>query len=113
MSWGEWESYWAQMPNTVRALYGTFSRIWFPWFKYEIRIEARGQLCAEDPASRAIAYHMWNHGMRRGWRYISWRCDMDGEPYGGGPKSGPAPRDFCFKKYGLPHRNPERQEKRA
>lgn len=99
----EWQSHWASIPNSVRALYGTFKRTGFPWTTKEVEIEAWGQLCFDDAAARACAYHMWNHEMRTGWKFVSWRCVMDREPVGG-KLSGVAPADFSFEKYGLPRR---------
>src|SRR5258708_3402165 len=74
----------ASMPNSVRALYGTFQSTSFPWRKKELLIEAWGQLCFDAAANNAIAYHMWNHDIRSGWKFLSWRVEMDGEPVGGG-----------------------------
>lgn len=98
----EWNAHWDAMPNSVRALYATFRSTRFPWRTEEIQIEAWGQLCFDDAAARAVAYHMWNHRMRTDWVYLSWRVEMDGPCLGGAKKSGVAPDDFQLSKYGPP-----------
>jgi hypothetical protein len=95
----EWNAHWDVMPNSVRALYGTFERWGIPFLKKEIRIEAWGQLCFDEAACNAIAYHMHNHGMRSGWRFVSWRCEMDGPVIGGAKLTGAAPPDFNIYNY--------------
>ena len=95
----EWNAHWASMPNSVDALYGLF---WFwplPFIIVERRIEAWGQLCFDDAANNAIAFFMYNHGMRHGWRYLSWRCEMSSTPAHGGKLSGKAPKNFNIYDY--------------
>lgn len=97
-----WNEHWDAMPNSVRALYATFSPKWLPFIKIEKRIRAWGQLCFDAAAARAVASHMYNEGMRSGWIYRSWRCEMDGPCEDGAKKSGFPPSDFSIAKYGPP-----------
>lgn len=94
-----WVQHWDGIPNSVHALYGTFQMTRFPWLKKKIRIEAWGQLCFDEAANNAIAYHMYNYNMRTGWKYMSWRVEMDGPPQGGGKLSGTAPDNFNIFNY--------------
>lgn len=88
------------MPNSVSQLYGHF-RCWlFPFVKIKLKIDGWGQLCFDDAAARAIAYHMCNNNMRYGWTYVSWSVDMNGPCVGGAKRKGLAPRDFSIAKYG-------------
>lgn len=89
-----WQQHWASMPNSVRGLYATFQKRGFPWTEKEVRIEAWGQLCFDEAACRAVAYHMHNNRMVIGWKFISWRCEMDGPLTGGAKLSGEPPADF-------------------
>lgn len=97
-----WNARFDALPNSVRALYATFERTWFPLLTKEVLIEGWGQLCFDNAAAKTVAYHMWNHGMRTGWRYLSWRVEMDGPCVGGAKTSGLAPADFSVAKYGPP-----------
>lgn len=98
----EWNAHWDSLPNSVGALYATIQSTTFPWRKKEIKIDGRGQLCFDEAAARAVAYHLWNHEMRTGWVYLSWRVEMDKPCVGGAKKSGMAPADFSIAKYGPP-----------
>lgn len=97
-----WNERWDSMPNAVRALYIKVRLKWFRWAVIEIRVEAWGQLCFDEAAASAAANHMWNHGMRAGWEYVSWRVEMDGPLVGDAKMSGLAPADFSLAKYGPP-----------
>lgn len=94
----EWVSHWAAMPNSVRALYGIFRR---GNKTVEVQIEAWGQLCFDDAANRAIAYHMHNHprDIPSGYYYVGWRCEMDGPLLGGAKRTGDAPTNFDIYNY--------------
>lgn len=103
----EFAQHYAGLSNNVRALYATFAMPgtprWFKWcvppITWEERIEAWGQLCFDEAAWNAVAYHMYNKKMTLA-RFVSWRCEMDGEPVGGGKTFGWAPPDFDLLKYG-------------
>jgi hypothetical protein len=88
-------NHYADMPNNVRALYATFKSTFIPFVKREERIEAMGQLCFDEAACRAVAYHMHNKRMENRWQFVSWRCEMDGPLIGDRAKlNGIAPSDF-------------------
>jgi hypothetical protein len=92
--------HWDAMPNSVRALYATVHPVGFPWLKKEIRVEAWGQLCFDDAAARHTARQMRRNHMGRGWKFLSWRVEMDGPLVGPNAKmSGKAPDDFSVEKY--------------
>lgn len=104
------ESYFMGMVNNVRALYaqisppGTFGLI-----RKWVRVEAWGQLCTDEAAAKATAYHMHNrlpdHG--KGWKFHKWRCEMDGPLVGNKAKlNGDAPKDFAISDYVRTDRNP-------
>lgn len=87
----EWKSYWDRMPNSVSALYAIVEYKAFPALsRKEIRVDAWGQLCFDEAAGRATAYHVFNkfplHG--KGWRMISWRVEMDGPCVGNAKMEG-------------------------
>lgn len=89
-----WNEHWDSMPNATRALYATFGLSWFPLPLRTVRIEGWGQLGNGSPTM--VAYHMWNHGMRRGWKFLLWRAEqMDGSV-----RTGKAPADFSVERYG-------------
>ena len=90
--------HYASIPNNVRALYATFEWRFFPFIRKEVKIEAWGQLCFDDAAAQATAYHMHNNKMNA-WTYISWRCEMDGPCVGGAKLSGSAPQNFDIYDY--------------
>ncbi len=100
----EWNTHWDAMPNSVRALYSTFRSTGFLRREKEVLIEARGQLCFDEAAARATAYHMHNNGMRTGWEFISWRCEMDGPLIGRAKLAGGAPPNFDIYDY-VPRRH--------
>ena len=87
------------MPNAVDALYARIGLSWLPFITWEIEIEARGQLCFDEAAANATAFHMYNNGMRRGFRFVSWRVDMSGPLVGRAKRSGLAPEDFKISNY--------------
>jgi hypothetical protein len=91
-----WNEHWDSMPDATRALYATICRTLLPWLPKEIEIEAWGQLGHETAAAQATAWHMHNHGMRTGWRYLGWRAVMSD----GTERRGKAPLDFSVENYG-------------
>ncbi len=105
----EWQAHWASMPNSVRALYATFKKIGFPWTEKEERIEAWGQLCFDDAACRAVSYWMHNKRMGGKWKFVSWRCEMDGPCVGGAKLNGEPPPDFDV--YSIDHLRQHRDER--
>lgn len=93
-----WNERWDSMPNATRALYATFGPSWFPLPILTLQMEGWGQLGNGSPS--VVAYHMYNHGMRRGWKFLSWRA----EQVDGTVRTGKPPADFSIEKYGPPKR---------
>lgn len=93
----EFQNHFASMPNAVDGLYCTFALRFLPFIKWEVEMEAWGQLCFDSAACGVASQYMKNNKMTSYAKFVSWRVEMSGPLVGGAKMSGKAPVDFVQK----------------